>query len=162
MQLKLGLEKERFFLLLAALVLLGGCSDHDEERYEPLYLNETDNDVVLIWSHPEENEPVGEIKIHPNDTAYCSPGGIFPILLQSGLHGIDDYPLFDVRLIFEVDPRKCILFEGVSMKNRDIRQFSSYENIGECDFCVERAMSTPYGMLDRITEDMLEAAEPCE
>ena len=158
----LGIVMRNKLVIVFLCMFIYCCSDHDEERYEPLYLNETDNDVVLIWSHPEENEPVGEIRIHPNDTAYCSPGGIFPILLQSGLHGIDDYPLFDVRLIFEVDPRKCILFEGVSMKNRDIRQFSSYENIGECDFCVERAMSTPYGMLYRITDDMLESAGPCE
>ncbi|MBO4711731.1 hypothetical protein J5681_07450 [bacterium] len=54
------------------------------------------------------------------------------------------------------------MYEGKNFKPNDVRKFSSYRDIGECDFCVERGECQTIGMLYRITEDMLEAAEPCE
>ena len=158
----LGVRMKKYLLLAALCLFLCCCTDHNDTSYEPLYLNETNENVLLLWSHPEETESVGEVKIAPKDTGYCLPGEVFPILLKSGLHGIEDYPLFNVRLVFGDEEKKCLNFEGDEFLERDIRRFSSYENIGPCDFCVERAMATPDGMLYRITDDLLERAEPCE
>ena len=48
------------------------------------------------------------------------------------------------------------------MKTNDIRNFSSYENIGTCYFCSGRSDVTPDAMLYRITEEMFKQAKPCE
>ena len=140
------------------------CADlgYESHSYEPLYLNETKGDVILQWSLLEEKENVSEIKIHPNDTAYCASGNIFPMLLKEGVLGFDDRPISKVRLIFEGPSRKCLFFEGDSVMIQDIRQFSSYENLGPCDFCVVRAMASPDAMLYRINNDLLELAKPCD
>lgn len=101
---------KKYLAFTSALCLfLCCCTDHNDTSYEPLYLNETNENVLLLWSHPEETESVGEVKIAPKDTGYCLPGEVFPILLKSGLHGIDDYPLFNVRLVFG-DEEKNVCF----------------------------------------------------
>ena len=151
------------YLLLAALCLfLCCCTDHNGTSYEPLYLNETSEDVLFIWADPEVGWSDSLEIIHSKDTAYCRPGGQFPHMKRNGLHWDENDALYNVRLVFLANPVKCLNFEGDEFLERDIRRFSSYENIGPCDFCVERAMSTPDGMLYRITEDLLERAEPCE
>ncbi len=155
--------KGKIYLNILCVIMMS-CyhSEQGDTSYEPLYLNETENDVVLLWSHPEESFSVSEIVIHPKDTAYCLSGMLFPVLLKSGLHGSENFPLYKVRLVFYGKSKKCISFEGDSTFNNDIRLFSSYESIGLCNFCVERAMSVPDGMLYRITDELLEQAKPCE
>ena len=165
MQLKLGLEKERFFLLLAALVLLGGCSESGCPNYEPIYLNETNASVSFLYGTSYDGfNRVDSLIVPSNDSAYCTSNERFPFLQESGLRWSDDSPLYDVRLVFypNTDSSRCLVYEGKNFRRNDIRKFSSYRDIGECDFCVERGECQTVGMLYRITEDMLEAAEPCE
>ena len=165
MQLKLALEKERFFLLLAALILLGGCSESGCPNYEPIYLNETNANVSFLYGTSDDGFNRGDsLIVPPNDTAYRSPGEYFPFLQESGLRWSDDSPLYDVRLVFypNTDSSRCLVYEGKNFKPNDVRKFSSYRDIGECDFCVERGECQTIGMLYRITDDMLESAGPCE
>ena len=101
MQLNLGLGKEKIFLLLAALVLLGGCSESECPNYEPIYLNETNANVSFLYGTSDDGFNRGDsLIVPPNDTAYRSPGEYFPFLQESGLRWSDDSPLYDVRLVF--------------------------------------------------------------
>ena len=164
------------FITIALLLLIffEGCTDVNEISYEPFYLNETHEDVSLIWGDSESGW-FDTIKfIHPQDTAYClkvaptentsycTPQGNFPHLKKNGLHWSEKHPFYDVYLVFNTTPQKCLKFEGDKIQERDIRQFSSYENIGQCNFCIIRAMADPDAMLYRITEEMFNQAEPCE
>ena len=157
----------RFLMRLAVLpFVLASCtsvSETGDASYEPLYLNETRNEVRFVWSDPE----VGwsdTMAIAPEDTAYCAPDGDddFPHLKKNGLHWSEKDPLYDVRLVFDGEPKRCLDFTGDELADGDIRDFASYENIGKCGFCVMRMMSIPYGMLYRITEEMRASAKPCE
>jgi hypothetical protein len=79
MQLKLALEKERFFLLLAALILLGGCSESGCPNYEPIYLNETNANVSFLYGTSDDGfNRVDSLIVPPNDTVCRSPGVYFP------------------------------------------------------------------------------------
>ena len=158
----LGARMKKYLLLAALCLFFCCCTDHNDTSYEPLYLNETSEDVLFIWADSEVGWSDSLEIIHSKDTAYCHPGEDFPHMKKNGLHWDEKDKLYNVRLVFLTNPVKCLLFEGDEFLERDIRKFSSYENIGPCDFCVERAMATPDGMLYRITDDLLERAEPCE
>ncbi len=150
-------------LILFLAIALASCSSTETggASYEPLYLNETRNEVRFVWSDPE----IGwsdTMAIAPDDTAYCASDGDFPHLKKNGLHWSEKDPLYDVRLVFDGEPKRCLDFKGDSLVANDIRDIESYENTGECGFCVMRAMSIPYGMLYRITEEMRASAGPCE
>ena len=161
------------FLMLPAVLpfVLASCasvSETGDASYEPLYLNESDVQVAFVWYWPAEEASgdtaalLGTFKMQPQDTAYCSPGGEFPLLDEKGLHWSEKDPLYDVRLVFDGEPKRCLDFTGDELVDGDIRDFASYENIGKCGFCVMRMMSIPYGMLYRITEEMRASAKPCE
>ena len=160
MQLKLGLGKEKIFLLLAALVLLGGCSEREEDHYEAFFLNQSGTEVLMIWKNVENNFS-DTITIVPNDTATALKNNRFPLLQGNGLRWSGNDSLYDIRLVFygKSDSSRCLLFEGSNYLKNDIRNIKAYENIGECDI---RGNYTSDAMLYRITEDMLESAGPCE
>lgn len=151
------------YLLLAALCLFFCCcTDHNDTSYEPLYLNETEIDVSLYYGVIDDDEEnLKSIKIAPDDTVYNRPGGIFPFLHKEGL-GAFESDLYDVRLVFHTTPQTCLTFKDVEFQEHDIRDFSSYESLGACNNCSIRGESEPEGMLYRITEDLLERAEPCD
>ena len=142
------------------LLLVYGCTDQNELQYEPIFLNQTNVDVLLFWEEPGIRD-LDSVLINSGDSAYCK-SGYFPTLQKSGLRWSDKSSLYDVKLVFETNPRKCLLFAGNQVLNDDIRTFSSYENIGECDFCAIREMSAPDGMLYRITEEHLKRATDCD
>lgn len=157
---------KKMVILMLGVFCLSSCStDANEKRYEPLYLNDTDLDVLFSFKEKDYlSQNFGEVMIHPADTIYCLPGGKFPLLQENGLRWSEKSPLYDVKLVFypDTDSSKCLSFEGDKIKQNDIRSFSSYENIGRCDFCVTRGEYVTYGMLYRITEDMLKEAVPCD
>ncbi len=161
----LGAAMKFFLLTQAILLLLWGCyrSNDHQECYEPIYLNETDVDVLFLFGSVESNgtENFDSLMILAGDTAYSRPGAEFPILHKEGLEGFWS-DLCEVRLIFQTAQKKCLIFNtGIPRKN-DIWLFSSYENIGTCYECMVRGQSVPDGMLYRITDDLLEQAKPCE
>src|SRR5690554_1892279 len=158
---------KKMFIFLFFTIYFSSCTKTDDygPSYEPLYLNETDVDVLFLFKDMESySQNSGEVLIHPMDTIYCLPGGRFPLLQKSGLRWSGKLPFYDIKLIFnpDTDSSKCLYFEGDPIKENDIRSFSSYENIGNCDFCVIRTESIPYGMLYRITDDMLQEVVPCD
>ena len=162
----------RLLMLLATLpfvaVSCGGTTETGGVDYEPIYLNESDVQVAFTWYWPAEETSgdtaalLGTFMMQPQDTVYCSPGGKFPLLDENGLRWSEKDPLYDVRLVFDGEPKRCLDFTGESLVDNDIRDIASYENTGECNFCVMRTMSIPYGMLYRITEEMRASAGPCE
>lgn len=142
-------------LLFTFLSFLWGCTDDYQECYEPFFLNETKEDITLFYNFSGFEETPDTIFIKANDTTYNPHGGIFPFLKKEGL-------LYDIRLKFHTTPEKCLTYKGNDFHNHDIRDFSSYENLGQCDYCSMRGQSTPDAMLYRITEEMFKQAEPCE
>ncbi len=154
----------RFFLLTQAILLfLSGCyrSNDHQECYEPIYLNETNFDVLLLYGNMENELNLDSLVISKKDSIFCKPGMDFPFLHKEGLSTFKSN-LYDVRLEFSTTPRKCLTFKDRNFQEHDIRNFLSYKNIGKCDECMARGQSVPDGMLYRITDDLLEQAEPCE
>lgn len=154
------MKKMLFWGVLFAL--LCGCSEQGCPNYEPIYLNETEVDVSIMYGHIEEGFDYEDtLVIKSGDSSYCMSGEYFPLLSKDGLTGMNSKP-YDVLVTFSVNPRKCLFFKGNNYYERDIRKFSSYKNIGECGFCVERGECVTEGMLYRITDDMLKEAKPCD
>ena len=148
---------------IAIGMVLCCCTDRDAlSQYEPMFLNETDTNVLFVYGSFEEGaKSLDSVQIMPGDTLFCSPGKKFPWLDEKGLNR-GDGSLYDVRLVFKKNPEKCLDFEGNGKISNDIRAFSSYENIGLCYFCANRAEVTPYGMLYRINDDLFMRADSCE
>ena len=155
------MKKMLFWGVLFAL--LCGCSEQGCPNYEPVYLNKAGEDVLILWKFAD-NDFFDTILVESGDSAYAAVGDRFPLLQENGLRWSEKSPLYDVKLILfkNTDPSRCLTFEGDEFKQRDIRKFSSYENIGECGFCVERGECVTECMLYRITDDMLKEAKPCE
>ena len=152
----------RVLFLSVLFVILCGCTETGGPNYEPIYLNETNVNVSILYGVFDiDYDNVDTVVVNPADSAYCVPRGYFPLLNENGLIGMDSTP-YDVLLVFSVSPQRCLLFKGKEYREDDIRSFSSYENIGRCDFCVTRGEYVTYGMLYRITEDMLKEAVPCD
>lgn len=154
--------------LLAAFAV--GCAEdgRGEPSYEPLFLNETNTALSLSWSIHDDGETTGntdwngKVVILPNDTAYCEHGGYFPYLHESGLDWAGQTERYDVKIVFAGEPQKCLSYMGETLTDGDIRAFDSYEDLGQCGFCVSRAQTIPHAMLYRITEEMRASAGPCE
>ena len=111
-----------------------GCTDqHMSPQYEPLFLNETNSNVLFIYSSfSDSKKNLDTLRIAPSDTIYSIPGEKFPWLDEKGLNQ-GNGSLYDIRIVFEKKPKRCLNFEGTEMKTNDIRNFSSYENIGKLD-----------------------------
>lgn len=154
--------KREIFCIAVGLVLCS-CTDREAlSQYEPMFLNETDARVLFVYGSFEDGaKSLDSVQIMPGDTLFCVAGKKFPWLDEIGLNQ-GDGSLYDVRLVFKKDPEMCLDFEGNEKISNDIRTFSSYENIGLCYFCANRAEVTPYGMLYRINEDLLKQANHCE
>lgn len=159
----LGAAMKFFLLTQAILLFLCGCyrSNDHQECYEPIYLNETDFDVLFLYGNMENGENLDSLVISQKDSIFCKPGMKFPFLHKEGL-GTFQSNLYDVRLEFSTTPRKCLTFKGRNFQEHDIRIFLSYKNIGTCYECMVRGQSVPDGMLYRTTDDLLEQAKPCE
>ena len=160
----LGNKMRKFFCFsILFFFLVCSCDSNDyQECYEPLYLNETNVEISLLYGSIKDDEiKLDTISIAIGDTIYNTDGGSFPFLHKEGLSTFGPY-LYDVLLIFHTTPQKCLAFKDDILPNHDIRSFSSYENLGKCYYCSMRGQSVPDGMLYRITEDLLKQAEPCE
>ena len=158
----LGVGGMKKYLTFFVCVLVLGCYREYQECYEPLFLNETEVDVSLYYGVIDgDEEKLETINIASGDTVYNRPGGTFPFLHKEGL-GSFGSDLYDVRLVFHTSPQTCLTFKDIEFQEHDIRDFSSYENLGICRKCSMRGESEPDGMLYRITEDLLERAELCE
>jgi len=161
----LGVEMKKMVILMLGVFCLSSCTtDVNGKQYEPIYLNETDVNVLLLCGYPE-NTFFDTVLVESGDSSYAVVDDRFPLLQENGLRWSEKSPLYDVKLVFysNTDSSKCLSFEGEEIKQNDIRSFSSYENIGICYFCVSRGvMSEPDGMLYRITDDMLKNAAPCD
>lgn len=143
--------------LIFCFLFLVGCfhTEVHQECYEPFYLNETSFDVSLFYgSIGKYSENLESMTIQSGDTLYSIPGKDFPFLHEEGL-------LYDVRLVFDTNPKRCLTYTGDDYHQHDIRDFSSYENLGPCPDCSMRGQSIPKGMLYRITDDLLDQAIPC-
>ncbi len=154
---------KKSLFLSVFFVILCGCTETGGPNYEPIYLNQTDVNVLVLWRYVE-NTFFDTVLVESGDSSYAVVDDRFPLLQENGLRWSEKSPLYDVKLVFysNTDSSKCLSFEGEKIKQNDIRSFSSYESIGRCDFCVVRAMAYPEGMLYRITEDMLNEAVPCD
>ncbi len=150
--------------ILLCFLFLSGCFHTEvyQKFYEPLYLNETSAEVTLFYGAIEsDSEYRVSVTIKPGDTLYYDDSiyyknpDMVPLLQKEGL-------LYDVRLEFHTTPKKCLTYSGDDYRQHDIRDFSSYENIGLCYVCIVRTMFIPDGMLYRITDELLEQAKPCE
>ena len=158
----LGVGEMKKDLIFFVCVLVLGCYREYQDCYEPFFLNETEVDVSLYYGVIDgDEEKLESINIASGDTVYNRPGGTFPFLHKGGL-GSFESDLYDVRLVFHATPQKCLTFKDIEFQEHDIRDFSSYENLGICRKCSMRGESEPDGMLYRITEDLLERAEPCD
>lgn len=152
----LGSRMNRYCLILCFLILLGCDSNDYQECYEPIFLNETSVDFSIFWGNSFDDAAITDsLVIKPGDTLYSIPGRELPFLYKDGL-------LYDIRLEFQTTPKKCLTYTGEDYHQHDIRDFSSYENLGPCNYCFMRGQSTPDGMLYRITDELLEQAGPCE
>lgn len=151
-------------LFLSYLMLLLGCSwdsNDYQECYEPFFLNETEVKVSLFYGSIENGEEdFQSVEIESGDTAH-NIDGTFPFLHKEGLSFFESN-LYDVRLVFHTNPKKCLTFKGSEFQKHDIRDFSSYENLGPCKNCSMRGQSEPEAMLYRINEELIECAEVCE
>ena len=148
--------------VIITLILLGCTDQHMSPQYEPLFLNETNSNVLFIYgSFSDSTKNLDTLRIAPSDTIYSIPGEKFPWLDEKGLNQ-GNGSLYDIRIVFEKKPKRCLNFEGTEMKTNDIRNFSSYENICTCYFCSGRSDVTPDAMLYRITKEMFKQAKPCE
>ena len=152
------------FLLMIAIVACTNTDSGNGVSYEPIYVNNLDMDISYIWRYNDEAS-FDTITIKSGDTLYA---GIFndiaidlPILHESGLRWNEASELAQVILKFNQVPEKCLYFT-IQTKNNDIRLFESYENIGECSYCIIRRMDSPDGMLYRITEEHLKMATDCD
>jgi len=160
----LGVVMKKWVILMLGVFCLSSCStDANDMQYEPIYLNQTDVNVLVLWRYVE-NTFFDTVLVESGDSSYAVVDDRFPLLQENGLRWSEKLPLYDVKLVFysNTDSSKCLSFEGEKIKQNDIRSFSSYESIGRCDFCVVRAMAYPEGMLYRITDDMLKEAVPCD
>ena len=164
----------RFLMLPAVLPFVLVSCDCDEPCedafFEPMYLNESGVDVTMVWScsTEEHSGPIdGEenqfsFTIRPNDTANSERIWDFPFLHK-------DPGLFwcygegqTVRIVFDGEPRRCLLFGDEYPQENDIMSFSSYKNIGSWSGGTRSSVCIPDGMLYRITEEMRASAKPCE
>jgi hypothetical protein len=154
---------KKILLTLFLALVFYGCTETGGPNYEPIYLNETDVNALILWRYVE-NDFFDTVFVESGDSSYAEINDRFPLLQENGLRWSEKSPLYDVKLVFypDTDSSKCLSFEGEKIKQNDIRSFSSYENIGRCDFCVTRGEYVTYGMLYRITEDMLNEAVPCD
>ena len=162
----------RHFVKLSALLaaFVASCAEDgpSDTSYEPLFLNETNAALSLSWSIHDDGETAentdrnGKVVILPNDTAYCEHGGHFPYLHESGLDWAGRTERYDVEIVFDGEPQKCLWYKGEALTDGDIRAFDSYEDLGQCGFCMSRAQTIPHAMLYRITEEMRASAGPCE
>ena len=150
-------------VLFLPFILLLGCDSNDyQECYEPFFFNDTQVSVSLFYGEfSDDAENIDSIIVKPGDTTYNTHGGVFPFLHKEGLGSFESY-LYDVRLEFQTVPKKCLIYIGEDFRQHDIRDFSSYEKLGPCNYCSIRGQSIPDGMLYRITDELLEQAEPCE
>ena len=147
-------------LLSPAFIL--GCYDSNDyqECYEAFFLNETAVDVSLFYNKDlNDINHLDSISLKAGDTTNTMDNNDFPILHKDGLGWAEH---FYIRLKFNSTPEKCLTFKGSEYQNYDIRDFSSYENLGQCKYCSMRGQSAPDIMLYRITEEMFKQAEPCE
>ena len=148
-------------------ILFWGCGDSgtDEISFAPIYLNETNAEVFIVFSEKRLYADSFEdtIKVSARDSAYQVCGEHFPLLQEKGLRSTEEDSLTDVRVVFypNTDSAVCLNFFGEKILQNDIRNFSEYKTIGYCDFC-SVCGDRPEGMLYRITDDLLERAEPCE
>lgn len=154
-------------ILFVMFFFLSACSEIVEEKpYEAIFLNESSEDVILVWKQSHGSNgytDTDSMMIDSGDSAYCKPAENWPLINEQGLRWSPKESLYDVSLKFYpgTDSSKCLYFEGDEFLPNDIRNFKSYENIGECDFCVVRAQVPPDGMLYRITENLLKQAGEC-
>lgn len=155
--------KKQVFIFVFGMVLCS-CSDRVvQPDNEPIFINETNLSIFFLYGSFENGSLFDTLTIESGDTLYSIPGKSFPTLTEElGLISMSDSSPFDVRLVFDTNPLKCLDFQGNIKEKLDIRSFSSYENIGPCYFCANRGLTTPEGMLYRITDELLEQAEPCE
>ena len=160
----LGVMMKKVFFTLLFFLLLWGCSwdsDDYQECYEPLFLNETKVDVSLFYgSIGDDEENLQSIVIKSGDTTY-NQDGTFPFLHKEGL-GSFESNLYDVRLEFHTTQKMCLTFKGKEFQKHDVRDFSSYENLGPCKYCSMRGQSEPDAMLYRINDDLLKRANSCK
>lgn len=163
----LGFVMRFFFAFCLFAFLFVACYDsgYNENGYCPFYRNETKAVVKIFYTEkwPETEGVTDSIVIATFDSVSCSCSNHMPSLLKNGMRVGENDKLTDVKLIFDVgnDSLRCLTFVGDSLQENDIRDFSMYENLGECDSC-SRCSDPLNAMLYRITDEMLEAAEPCE
>ncbi|SHL38045.1 hypothetical protein [Fibrobacter sp. UWEL] len=138
------------------------CSEGGDPQNEVIFVNDTENNILFLWKCAD-CDVFDTIPISPKDSAYAIGDHRFPLLQENGLRSSEKDALYHVRLVFEFnEERKCLFYEKDNLIEGDIRDLKSFENIGECNFCVLRNDAIPDGMVYHITKEMLDQAVPCE
>ena len=147
------------------------CTDDSESCkdafFEPMFLNESGVDVTMVWSCQYSGPIDGDdnpfsFTIRPNDTANSERIWVFPYLHKdTGLSWCFGEGQ-TVRIVFDGELRRCLLFGDEYPQENDIMSFSSYKNIGSWRGGTRSSVCIPDGMLYRITEEMRASARPCE
>lgn len=154
---------KRLMFFCVIMEILIACSEGGGVHYEAIYVNDTEKNVLFLWKSAD-GDWYDTIPISPKDSVYAVGGNLFPLLQENGLRGGEKLALYHVQLIFQLgdNSQRCLYYEEDYLMEMDIRDFRSYENMGECYFCVERAEAIPDGMTYHITDDLLNQAVPCE
>ena len=64
--------------VIITLILLGCTDQHMSPQYEPLFLNETNSNVLFIYgSFSDSKKNLDTLRIAPSDTIYSIPGENF-------------------------------------------------------------------------------------